>query len=451
MKKVLKVTFILVIFCGMTVSAQTAQPIESANYSLQQCIDYALQNSSTMANATLDEEIAKAKVGEIRASGLPQVNLEGTVIDNLQIQRQFLPASFVDQNANPKNLVPLPFGAKYTGLATATATQLLFSSSYIIGLQASKVYVDLARKSKSVSKNTIIQNVNKAYLMVLVNSDRKNLFISNIARLDSTLREAKALNKNGFVETIDVDRIQVASNNLLIEKQKFDQLYELSVVLLKYQMGMPLNASLSLSQSLKDFETTTLAEIQKVEVDFNARPEFLLLQTQKNLNMLDYKNSKYSKIPSLVFFTNGGFNTGSNKLEPFNWYWIDYMNIGFQFKMNVFDGFQRAYKLQTAKLNIQKTENSIQNLKQSIDLQAQQAQISFNNNVKSFQTQKENLKLAEKVVFISQKKYKQGVGSNLELTTAESALKEAQINYYNALYETLSSKVDLDFALGNLK
>lgn len=450
MKRGLNLVLIAVIFYANAVVGQNNQPTETASYSLQQCVQYALQNSRTLANATLDEEIAMAKVGEVRGLGLPQVTLAGQLLRNIEIQKQFIPANAFNPTAPAGEIQALGFGVPYSSNLTGSVSQLLFDGSYIVGLQASRTYVDLARKNTQVTTNTIIQNVSKAYYLAVINLERLTLFDANISRLDSSLKELKALNKAGFAESIDVDRLQVAYNNLLIENEKSVKLVELSGLLLKYQMGMPLTANLSLTQRIKDFEGQGFVADNNT-VSYEERSEYSLLLTQKRLNQLDLKSSRFRSFPTLAAFGNLGYNTGSLDFKPFNYKWFNFSFVGLSLSMNLFDGFQRRYKIQGTKLNIEKTENNLKNLEQSIDLQVSQAKINYNNSIKTLGTQKENLALAQKVVAVAQKKYKQGVGSNLEVTTAETSLKETQVNYYNALYETLSSKVDLDFAIGKLK
>ena len=342
----------------------------------------------------------------------------------------------------------VPFGVKYNLITQASVTQLIFDGSYLVGLQAANTYKELSSKSTELTKKDIIANVNKAYLLVLVNEERKKIFSTNISRLDTLLRQTRALNQSGFVEKIDVSRLEVAYNNLTVEKQKFDNLYELSVELLKLQMGMAPNENLKVSQKISDFQSSTITEST---IDFNNRSEYGLVKTQIKLYELDLKNQKFSKLPSIAAFGNFGFNNGANKFEVYTTKNYGFANIGLAVNMPLFDGFQKYRKAQQAKINIQKGNNTLLELEKGIAAQTKIAQLQLKNSTETLSSQKNNMVLAEEIARVTKEKYAKGVGSSLEVTNAESELKTAQINYYEALYNSLVNKVELDAALGVLK
>ncbi len=458
------------------------------NFTLQQCVDYALENSAKAKNAKLDEQLAAEKVKEIQGAGLPQIKASHTLMDNLKVQSAFLPSSAfaggseqllqtlqaannsdpnlgpVDPNnnqvlynyateglnrlRNQPEIAALPFGVKYNLITQASVTQLIFDGSYLVGLQAANTYKELSSKSTELTKKDIIANVNKAYLLVLVNEERKKIFSTNISRLDTLLRQTRALNQSGFVEKIDVSRLEVAYNNLTVEKQKFDNLYELSVELLKLQMGMAPNENLKVSQKISDFQSSTITEST---IDFNNRSEYGLVKTQIKLYELDLKNQKFSKLPSIAAFGNFGFNNGANKFEVYTTKNYGFANIGLAVNMPLFDGFQKYRKAQQAKINIQKGNNTLLELEKGIAAQTKIAQLQLKNSTETLSSQKNNMVLAEEIARVTKEKYAKGVGSSLEVTNAESELKTAQINYYEALYNSLVNKVELDAALGVLK
>jgi len=444
-------------FTGISeVSAQSKENIATNNFSLKQCIDYALQNNSSMKNATLGEAIAKSKVNEVTGIGLPQANGSVQLLHNDPLRRMFLGAG------NP--FFPLPEGTKSLAIdnifqlksaadAGVTVSQLIFSNSYLVGLQAAKTYREISVKTTEQTKIQIIEQVTKAYYMVLVNEERMKLFEKNIARVDSILAQTKAMYQNGMVENIDVSRMQVAYNNLTTEKEKFSNLMVLSKVLLKYQMAMPLESELILMEKIDDFKIENITQENATKINFSSRIERSLLETQNRLQMLELKNNKGAYLPSLAAFANVGYFSQSPK---FDWFtatnpWYNYGMFGVTMSVPIFDGFQKHNKIQQSKLNLKITENNIENLERTIDLQVKSADVAFKNSLASLEMQKKNIELAKEVARVSKAKYEQGVGSNLEVVSAETALKEAQTNYYNSLYDLLVAKVDLDKAMGNLK
>jgi len=454
----MKNTFLFVL--SLSVIWEVNAQSEAKNYTLRQCVDYALANNSSIKNATIDEYIAKAKVGETTALGLPQIN--GSV--GLQHANP-LRAFFGKGNGQPSLFaggLVIPDGVEFSAPnffqlrnsfdASITVTQLIFSSSYIIGLQAAKTYKALSAISKENTKIQVVENVTKAYYMYLVNVQRQNLFNANIARLDSLLKQTKASSKAGFVEQIDVDRLEVTYNNLITERDKFTNMLVLSGLLLKFQMGMPISESLSLTDKIEEVSLDSNS-VSSEGANFANRTEYKLLETQLRLNSLNNKNEKYSFLPSIQASANVGRFSQSDKYNFFKsgHPWVNYGIYSIGANIPIFDGLGKVKRVQQSKLELEKTENNMNQFKQVVDLEAKSSELTFKNNIKSLKVQQRNLNLAKEVVRISQIKYKAGVGSNIEVITAESSLKESQVNYYNALYEAIVAKVDYDKALGNLK
>src|SRR5688572_14695190 len=264
MKRLLLTIFISVPLWG---NAQT-----NTTMTLDQCIAYALENTVDMKNARVDEQLALAKVRETRGIGLPQVDASVSLTHNQKLPRFFADyrtaQGFSGTNAetkepnlvipglNPTDIVAMQqfFQLPSSGNAGITINQILFNSSYLVGLKAARTYKDLAAKTTQQTEIQIVENVMKAYYGVLVNNERITLFDNNIARVDSLLRTTKALHQNGFSEEIDVDRIQVTLNNLKSERLNFLNLQNLSLSLLKYQMNYPMENPLTIAGNLADIE-----------------------------------------------------------------------------------------------------------------------------------------------------------------------------------------------------
>jgi outer membrane protein TolC len=176
------------------------------------------------------------------------------------------------------------------------------------------------------------------------------------------------------------------------------------------------------------------------------------LQTQKELAYLDIRNNRSKYLPQLAAFGTFGYNPAATRLGNITQgeRWIDYSFVGLQLNVPIFDGLSKHYKTQQAKLAYEKSEQNMTQLQNSIDLQIRQATITLTNNLDALKSQKRNLDLAAEIVRVTRIKYQQGVGSNVEVNNAITAYKEAETNYYSALYDTLIAKVDLDKATGKL-
>ncbi len=424
------------------------------HFSLQQAIEYALQKNGTVKNAQLDLVAAEAKIGETRAIGLPQVSANAGYTNNLIIQKFIVPANFADPNA-PADAPPLAleFGIRHSGMFGATWNQLLFNGSYFVGLKAAATYRELAQKGITQSEVAVAEAVSKAYYSAQVAEEQAKVLNLNLERLDTLFRETQEMNKAGFVERIDVDRIEVQRNNLLSEKQKVTNLIALSKALLKFQMGMgqeePLELSEQLDPALNLDEFRTLSA--RSAVDYSNRIEHSLLQTQGKLAELDIRNVRSGYLPVVSASLGYGHNNGQNNFgELFGSKWFNNAAFNLNLQVPIFDGLSKHYQLQQKRIALDKILNNKNLLEQSIDLEVKQADVSMTNALETLVTHQRNIDLAKEVVRVSRIKYKEGVGSNIEVINAESSMKEAQTNYYAALYDLLIAKVDLQKALGEL-
>jgi outer membrane protein len=480
--------YLLLLFNLILVTAALAQDEAAVqSFSLDECISYALENSVTVKNTTIDEQIAKSKVKETRGIGLPQIDGSVSVTHNEKLPRffgtrqglygfaapldengekipydEFLPGLKDDDVVAGQNF----FQLQNSGNANIALTQIIFNGSYLVGLQAANAYRNLAIKSSNQSKEQVVQQVTKAYYGVVINKDRMKLFDTNIARVDSLLKNTKALFDNGFAESIDVDRIKVSLNNLIAERDKFYNLQTLSVELLKFQMNYPMDKNIEVKDDISTLQVDeSVLDNYKVDFDYSQRSDYQLLEANKRLQELNLKNTYAASLPSLAGFLNYGWSTQSGTfgglfktesnisdgplIGPDKWYPVS--SLGLSLNVPIFSGLQRTYKVQQARLELLKTQNNYTSLKSGIDLEVKQSSITYLNAIKTMKAQEENRKLAENIARITKIKYEQGVGSNIEVIDAESSLKEAQINYYNSLYEALLAKVDLDKAYGKLQ
>lgn len=419
-------------------------------FSLKEAVDYAVSHHTQIKNAQIDVLNADAKINEIKAIGLPQVNGNFSLTNNVLMQRMFIPAKIFNPSAADGELIAAKFGVENSGFSSVGLNQLIFDGSYLLGLKASAVYKELSQKSLTQSKQQVAENVTKAYYGILVNDKRMGLLDANISRLDSMLKDTRALNKAGFAEKIDVQRLEVQSNNLKTEHENLLRLQELGYSLLKFQMSIPLEEKISLKDNLESVNLQILSN-DSAPFDYANRIEYSMLKTQENLAELDVKNIKAGYLPRVVFSGNYGMNTGANAFgDLFRKQWFDNAALSLAIQIPIFDGFSKKYKAVQSENNLKKVRQSYDLLKSSIDLQRNQSSISLKNALESLREQKSNLELADEISRVSRVKYKQGVGSSLEVLNAEASIKESQVNYFTALYNALIAKVELEKANGTL-
>jgi len=475
MKSVYKL--MLVAVSWLAVDVAQAQQQQSQTFTLEQCVTYALENSVSAQNATIDQRMAKERMKEVVGAGLPQINATGNLTHNEKLQRffgtgstlaSFTGAPIPTSQYNDVFAASSPFQLKSSGTVTLNASQMIFNGSYFVGVKAAKTYKELYTKTTNQTKEQIIQQVTKAYYNVLINKERAQLYDNNLQRVDSLLKNTIALNQNGFAESIDVDRIRVTYNNIKSERDKFLNINELSVELLKFQMNFPMEQTIEVSGNIQDVQVETSTANYEKDWDYKVRPDYKVLETNKKLQELNIKNYYAGSLPTITAVGSYGYNTQSadiaglfktntnyqdtqtstGRIGPDKWY--SYGSYGINFNLPLFTGLAHHHQIEQQKLSLMKIENNFNQLKQSINLEVKQASTSFENAITSLAWQKENMELASKVAKVTKTKYEQGVGSNIEVVDAENSLRQAQTNYYGALFDAMVAKVDLDKAYGKL-
>ncbi|MBC6368485.1 TolC family protein [Algoriphagus sp. AK58] len=447
MKKYLLGAFILGFSFSMTEAQQVAQ------LTLNEAILYAIENNVNTKNARLETLISKATVKETTALGLPQINGSFNLDYNPQIPVVFLPNQppFGDPS-NPSDVIPARFGVSYSSGVGITMTQMIFDGSFFVGLRAAKTLTQLTDLDLVKAENDVIENVKKAYFGVLVNQERIRLAQANLARIDSLLKETKALNEAGFAEKIDVSRILVQRNNTYTQTQRSQTAWEISKEILKLQMGMPMDVEIVITETLKELNPRKDLARLLVE-EGQSRIELDQLNTQIELQQLDLKYNTSQYMPTIDFNGNtlrrGAGNELNTVYDSRNWFGSSL--IGVSMNIPIFDGLSKSARIQKNRITINQLENQRLFLNQSFKNELFTAKANLTNDLNILDVQMENLKLAQEVFDIARIKYQEGVGSNLEVVDADAALIEAEINYLAALYDGLISKVNLEKALGLLK
>ncbi|WP_026966870.1 TolC family protein [Algoriphagus terrigena] len=447
----MKKSFFTLLILFVACSAMQAQ--EVAQLTLNESILYAIENNYVTKNARLETLISKATVKETTALGLPQIDGSFNLDYNPKIPVVFLPNEppFGDPSV-PGDVIPARFGVSYSSGLGVTVSQMIFDGSFFIGLRAAKTLTQLTDFDLVKAENDVVENVKKAYFGVLVNQERIRLAESNLSRIDSLLKETKALNEAGFAEKIEVSRIQVQRNNTYSQVERSRTAWEISKELLKIQMGMPLTIDIVITETLQDLNPRE-SLIQLLAEEGENRIELDQLNTQIELEHYDLKYNTSQYMPTIDFNGNirrsGAGNELNTVFDKVNWFSSSLLGVSMQ--IPIFDGLAKSARIQKNRYTISQLENQRFYLNDSFKNEIFSAKASLKNDLNILDVQRENLELAQEVFDIAKIKYQEGIGSNLEVIDADGALTEAEINYLAALYDGLISKVNLEKALGLLK
>ena len=438
----MKHIFTLLAFLCFQVSFGQAE----LSLSLDQALDMALQKNTTMLNAALDIDYAETQVNEIKAQGLPQVNGSADFSHTFKIPTQIIPGDFVGQ---PGTTIATQFGVPFNVNVGVGASQLLFDGTFFLGLKAASEFVNISKLSASASEIDIKEGVTKAYYMALIsqqNIGQLNTSLANIKKLQS---ETEQLYKAGFAEKLDVDRLTLSVSNLEININKLQNQAKLAKQLLLNTIGVDVNQELTLTSKIPGEPTS-----DSYAAVFNPdnRIEIKLIDQQQELNQLNLKRYKMGYFPSLY----GNFSYGSStfasdgKFGELGDDWYGNGRYAVSLNVPIFDGLYKKAKMDQAKIDIKKTENTKQQALLGMNLQVSQAKTNYLNALKTIELQKKSQDLAESIFNTTKIKFTEGIGSSFEMINAESELTQANTNYLNALYELNVARIDLNKALGIL-
>ena len=439
---------LLIIILVINFDSLKSQPLK---LTIDESIDLAIENNENLKNSYLEEKISKALSKEYLSIGLPQINFDGGVKYNHEVQKSLIDISRFMPGVPEGTEQEVQFGQTYDGRMDLTLDQMIFNGSYFVGLSAAKELVNLSEKLTVRNIIDINESVQKAYYTVLNTKKRIALVDINLSRLNTLLEQTKKLYDNGFVEKLDLNRIMVSFNNLKSEKIKASRLYQLSKEVFNFQIGVPIGTEIELIDELS--EDLIYSFIYSLEdFDYSQRIEYSILQTDKNLKFYDLKNNRSQYLPQIYANYNYGYNTSSSNYNLFfdSDRWKSFGTLGFKIIVPIFDGFLKRSKINQSKYKIEQVENQMLFLERSINLQVNQAISSYENTKESIIVSKQNLELAKDVYLATERKFKEGVGSNLELIDSNNSLKTAQNQYYNSLYESVIASIEIKKTLGTL-
>ena len=429
---------------------------DSLSLDLEGCIAYALDHNHTVQNARFDVYIAQAQVKEVMASGYPQVNGSVDVQYFPSLPTTILPGDFnpvvdpVTGETRPGEPLEVRFGFPWQSTAGFGLNQLIFDGTFFIGLKGARTFEELSERAADRTREETALAVSRAYYQALMATEQLALVDANLARVRKLFTETRALNEAGFAEKIDVDRLQINLTNLELEREKVRRFTGLSRQLLKFQMGMPVQQGLKLQGSVTDLEETPPTPLALGDLDPANRIEYQMLQTQERLEQYNTQRIRAGYMPSLYGFGNFQVNAQRDAFDFFdpNERWFPIVVVGLQLNVPIFDGFRKRAQVQQSQLELRKIRNQYDQFTQSMQVEVLSAHHQLLDAYDALQATEANAALAQRVFEVAEIKYKEGVGSSLEVNEAESQLKQAEVNRLSSLYQYLMAQLELQKAQG---
>lgn len=429
------VGFISLYFLIPWVKAQEKTENLTGQLTLDECIEYSLNNRPLIKQASIDESIGEREVRIGLADWFPQVSVNAATSYNIKQQRQLIGDQLIT------------LGRKYNSNVLFQANQTLFSNELLLASKAAKYSrLQYDQNTENLKIATVVE-VSKAFYDILLSKEQIRILEENIVRLEKQYRDAVSQYEAGVVDKTDFQRAQITLSNTKSDRKRAMESLKGKYAYLKELLGFPLDSPLELSYDYRKIEQDITLDTGQ-NLKYSNRIEFQQLQTQKELLRLNTSYFKFDLAPTLSAFYNYNFIYFDNEYTNLYDQSFPTSAVGLQVSLPIFQGTRRIQNIKIAQLREQSAEFEEESITRAINTQYESALANYKSEYNEYLTLKGNLILAEEVYQVIKLQYDEGIKTYLDLIVAESDLRTAQLNYYNALYMVMSSKLDFERALG---
>jgi len=395
--------------------------------------DYALKYNRDVQNAGLAIDEANSQVWETLASGLPQVSANVDYTDYLG-HEFFFPGSTEGVPNNP------------TSFLNVNVSQLLFSGSYIVGLQSAKLYKAMIEKNAEKSELDVKEQVSTAYFNILLAERSKEILTRNLENVRDLYRNTEAMYKVGVSELTDVDQLSIQVTMLENSLRRTDRQVDMAYDLLRLQLGVDPEQSIELTQSLDDFlEMFDFYNALAQPFDLNTNVDYQLMQSQEEITSKQVSLQKMEYLPTLSanYVRTEKIKAANFDMQPNN---ILQLNLN----IPIFSSGIRKSKVNQAKIQLETLRNNKAQLENALLIQERQARLNLNTALEQYQSQKQNVDVAYRVFENINRKFQHGLVSSLDLTTANNNYLSAESEYIQSMLQVLDTHTTLEKLFNNL-
>lgn len=455
----------VILILAFLVSAIQVHAQQPHVLTVRQAVDLAFKNLADIKNAQIDYRLQLSKNKEITGQALPQLNGNVSANHYFKLPAILFPDAsqagiyniLLKEGLLPNGtVVPAPtmqqvsFQQPWNMSAGANLTQLLFQPDVFVALQARKASLEYYTTLVDQQKERVKDSAYRRYYAILIAQKQLQFLDSSIVRLEKLYRDDSIMYKNGFAEKLDLDRVQVQLTNLKTNRSVVGNAVTLSYAALKFAIGVPQTDSIVLQENLSI--EAVKANILDNNFSYENRVEIQMLEKTRQLQQLDMKRHQLGYIPTVAASANYTVNgLGQKFFTNSNTTWINSAFVGLNINVPIFDGFQRKQRVEQSRLNLEKLDNTIGNVKQAIDFQQVVTRESMTNALLNLDAQQRNMTLAETVYQTTKKKFEQGLGSSFEVLQSDADLQAAQSNYFTALYNAIVARIGYQSSLGKLE
>ncbi len=454
--------------------AGTAQ--EAVNLSLKEAQELAMKNAFSMQYALLDQQVAERDVKELTATGLPQLSLEADYSNFIDLPTQVVPADAfgfpdylteflggvavatgVPLNApapDGDGLSELQFGNQHTANVGVQASQLVFSGSYFVGLQAARLYADSRSQAIERTADEVRKAVADAYVTVLGAE-------ANVAVLEEALEvvresrtEMEAMLGAGFVDAMMVDQIALAVMDLEQDLAYAQTQAQLTRSLLRFQIGLNPATPIVLKDGFDDLlAAESGTDLLSRSFQPSALPGLQEQQAYVGLAELDVKNQRAAALPTIAAF----YTFQKNAQRPeFNLFqsdqsWYNVQLAGLNFSMPLWTSLGGQQRVEKARLELVRAETGYRQMEAAAQLEFEAARAEFADAKSRVNNRTRAVELAQSIYNRTERGVNAGMNSSFELNDARSKLLEAQGGLIGAQMALLNAQSRLQSALSEFE
>jgi len=433
----------LTLFLLITTSLFSQQ--ETLQFSLKEAVEFALQNNTMSKNAARDIEIAKLQKWETTSTGLPQINADITFNNWLKQQISLIPAEFF--GGSPGQFSEITFGTKQTMNGTVTVSQKIFDGSYLVGLQAAKVYLEISERAKEKTDIELRKMVAYAYGNVLLSEENLNIVNSNITLLENNLRDLTKVYENGLIEQESVQQLQLTLSSLKSTQNQVKRLKKIAYQMLNNRLGLDLNVPVELTDSLDELigMYTSLKPLESI-LEVENVVDYKIASNDLKSKELLLKLEKSKALPTLDVFLNGSYSGNNNQFnfldKSQNWFGASL--FGVSMRVPLFSSFGRSASTKKARLNLEKSKSLLKDTSEKIKLDISRAKSEYEFAVEDLEIKKEALELSENIAKKNEIKFFEGLVTSFDLSQAQRQLYAAQEDYLSSMLNILTKRIDLE-------
>ena len=437
----------LILLTGVTQAQELPESLR-----LEEAIAYGLTHNRSIINA--DREIQKAKKEKWKtiATGLPQISSEVNYQNFLEMPVSLVPAEFF--GGNPGEFRELTFGTEQNMIGTLKMEQLIFDGSYLVGLQATKVYLAISENLFEKTNLEVKKLITNLYSNVLLAKYNIRFLEKNKASLENNFQEIHQMFINGFEEEESVEQIQLSLAQTNSQLKYAKNLLKIQQEMLKFVIGYPIETPLKLSDELddifnEDLYFETLPNANNIENNIDIR----IADNTVKSEALKLKLEKSKALPKVNAFINQTYTGNSNEFTftDSDQKWYGSSLLGLNVKIPIFSSLGRSANTQKAKISLDQAKTQLEETQSKIRIDVNAALNEYQLAIDNYYTEKENLRLAERIEQKNQTKFFEGMIQSFELRIAQLQLYSAQSNFVNAIQKVITNKIELETLLNQSK